>query len=376
MKTANYILLLLILILLPNCNPTEQQASEATQTEADTVVMSDEQLKRISVVTAFPQHRMVYQYVEANGQLDVPPQNRVTISAPLGGFVKRTPLLEGMKVKKGDLLVELEHPDYIQLQKDYLQALAKMEMTQTELNRQQELARENISAQKALEKARTDYQTLRVEVESLRARLAMLQINPDQILQSGIQPVVTLRSPVAGYVSQVLVTTGEYVAAHRELFKIINPEHLHAELFVFEKDLPRISIGQQVTFRLLNDTVSREAHVYLIGKEISAERTIRVHCHLNRDYPDLIPGLYIQARIATGGHMALTVPDEAIVRQGNTAYVFVSPRQNTFVLTPVTTAGHSGGYTELTASSLSNDTPVVIRGAYTLLSVLRNKAED
>ncbi len=83
--------------------------------------------------------------IKANGMLDVPPQNLVSISAPFGGFVKSTELLQGMHVKKGQVVVILEHPDYIKLQQDYLDYKNQLEFLEQEYNRQLDLSKENVS---------------------------------------------------------------------------------------------------------------------------------------------------------------------------------------------------------------------------------------
>ncbi len=355
---------------------SEEAVSETTETLPDSLTLTDEQVVKAGVVTDYPQYRLLPDYIEASGQIDLPPQNLITITAPLGGFIKQTPLLEGMRVKKGDLLVELEHPDYIQLQQDYLQAVSHLNLAKAEWQRQEELARENIAAQKSMEKARADYTAAQTQVDALRARLLMLHINPNRLQSEGLQPTVVLRSPISGFVTRVQITTGEYVAAHRELFRLIDPGHLHAEIFVFEKDLPRLHEGQQVIFRILNDTATRYGKVFLIGKELTPERTIRVHCHLDRNYPDLIPGLYLQAQIVTGEHRVLGVPEDAVVIQGNNKYVFTVHGTHTFKLTPVV-AGHSAeGFVEVRSPVLSDKSRIVFKGAYTLLSMLRNKGEE
>ena len=374
-KNKSFIYYCIVTVIF-GCSTKEEQSTEINTETQQILNLSAEQQRQLNIEITQPEYQIVSKYIEASGQLDVPPQHLVTISAPLGGFIKRTPLLEGMRIRKGDILVEMEHPDYIQLQQNYLQALSRLQLLKAEYSRQEELARENVTAQKAREKAQTDYETARVEVESLRARLKMLHIDPERLTTEGIRPVVFITSPINGYVTKVNITTGAYVPAQHELFRLIDPTHLHAELFVFEKDLSALKEGQKVTFTLLNDTLKRHAKVYLIGKELTSDRTVRVHCHIDQDYPGLIPGLYIRAQIETASHRALTVPESAVVRIGNAPYVFVYRDNGSFELTPVQVGTTLGGYTELTDTTLTKTTRVVKAPAYTLLSMLRNRGEE
>lgn len=365
-----------IITTIIGCTSKNEHAATADTEEQQILHLSAEQQRHLNIILSQPEYRTVSKYIEASGQLDVPPQHLITISAPLGGFIKRTPLLEGMRVRKGDVLVEMEHPEYIQLQQDYLQALSRLKMLKAEYIRQEELERENVTAIKAREKAQTEYETAKVEVESLRARLKMLHIDPEQLTTEGIRPVVAITSPINGYVTRVNVSTGAYVQAQHELFRLIDPTHLHAELFVFEKDLSSLQEGQRVIFTLLNDTIKRYAKVYLIGKELTTDRTVRVHCHLDHDYPGLIPGLYIRAQIETASHRALTVPESAVVRIGNQPHVFVARENDVFELTPVRLGAIYKGYAELADTSLEESARVVTSPAYTLLSMLRNRGEE
>ena len=65
--------------------------------------------------------------LKLNGIIEVPPQNMIAVSVPLGGYLQSTHLLEGMKVKKGEIIATLEDQQYIQIQQDYL--IAKIRLT-------------------------------------------------------------------------------------------------------------------------------------------------------------------------------------------------------------------------------------------------------
>src|SRR5690606_1145648 len=119
--------------------------------------------------------------LQVNGELDVPPQNLVTISAPMGGFVKSTKLLQGMRVHKGEVIAILEHQDYIQLQQDYLYNVSNREYAETEFKRQEELLKENINSQKNFQLAKSNYERAKAQVQGLHAKLRMLNIDPTTV---------------------------------------------------------------------------------------------------------------------------------------------------------------------------------------------------
>src|SRR6185295_2820385 len=144
-------------------------------------VLNEEQFRNASIRLGLVEQRKVHGTIKANGMLDVPPQNLVTISAPLGGFVKNTDLLQGMKVQKGQAIVTLEHPDYIQIQQDYLDLSSQMEFLHLEYRRQEALAKENVNSGKSFELARSNYQSTKAKVQGLQAKLRLINIDPAEL---------------------------------------------------------------------------------------------------------------------------------------------------------------------------------------------------
>jgi len=341
------------------------------------VVLTEEQFKIANIQLGDVQPRHVSGLIKVNGMLDVPPQNLVTISAPLGGFVMDTKLLQGMKVIKGQVVAVMENPNYIQLQEDYLVNKSQLEFLQLEYERQSELAKENVNAAKALQQSRSNYLGTQAKVEGLTAKLRLINIDPSQLEKGAIQNTICLYTPISGFVTQVNVNIGMYVNPSDVMFRIINTEDLHAEAQVFEKDITKVKVGQLVRLKLANDAQERLAIVYLIGREVTPERTVRVHCHFEKEDPLLIPGMYFSAVIETDQQSVPTLPDEAVVHFEGKKYVFVSTTADTlqFKMIEIKTATSESGFTQVMAPETSNLHHVVIRGAYELLSKMKNNEQ-
>jgi len=192
-------------------------------------------------------------------------------------------------------------------------------------------------------------------------------------------------SPINGYVTEVNVNIGKFVNPTDVLFEIVDTEHLHAELTVFEKDVPKLKIGQKVRFTLANETKERTAIVYLIGREISTDRTIRIHCHIDKEDKDLLAGMYLKAIVETSGALVAALPDEAIVDFQGKKYIFVPTsgehaegkneeiERKHFAMTEIQVGYSEDGYTEILPSDgLDVNTEVVVKGAYSILSKMKN----
>jgi cobalt-zinc-cadmium efflux system membrane fusion protein len=172
----------------------------------------------------------------------------------------------------------------------------------------------------------------------------------------------------------------------------VDTEHLHAELIIFEKDVRKIKIGQKVRFTLANETKDRMATVYLIGREISVDRTIRIHCHIDNEDTELLPGMYLKANVEAGGAIVAALPDESIIDFQGKKYIFVladekglnegSQKAETgdegqhFTMMEIQTGNSELGYTEISIpEGFDENTMVVIKGAYSILSKIKNSEE-
>jgi cobalt-zinc-cadmium efflux system membrane fusion protein len=377
------VILLATALFIVSCGSKPDAAANTEkhdhEEEAGVVELTAEQFKTAGITYGKPEARQISGAVKVNGLLDVPPQQQVSIAVPMGGFVKQTSLLQGMRVKQGQVIAVLENLDYIQMQQDYLEVKSQLEYATKEHERQQELAKENVNALKTLQLAKSTWQTLLAKENGLKQKLAVLNINLPALEKGNIQRTINVITPISGYVTQVNVNLGQFVTPADILFRIVNTEHLHAELTVFEKDVPKLKIGQLVRFTLANETAQRTATVHLIGREISPERTVRVHCHLEQEDTQLLPGTYLQAMIETGAADVKALPEAAVVNFENKAYVFVKkPGSDStfhFNMVEVQQGNSEQGYTEVTFPKGTPDVEVVVKGAYDLLAKMKNSGE-
>ncbi len=369
------LLLAIIVISTWGCHSNTTSTEKVVEPSRDenTVQVSSDQLKVIGVTTGKIEMKSLSESIKANGVLDAPPQNLISVSAPMGGFLKNTKLLQGMRVRKGEVIATLESQDYIQLQQDYYEHVAALEFLEAEFSRQEALAKENVNAQKTLQLAKSQYQSKKAMIEGLKAKLRMININPALLIDGKVFNTINLYAPISGYVTEVYVNIGKYVNTTDELFKIVDTEHLHAELYVFEKDFPKLKIGQLVDFSLVNESVVRKAHVYLIGREISEDRSVRIHCHLDTEDPTLLPGMYLKATIQTETNQVNALPNEAILSFEGEYFVFVQDSPGKFRMVKIEIGRSVDGLTEILATDdLNENSQVVLTGAFELLGKLKN----
>ncbi|HWV31620.1 MAG TPA: efflux RND transporter periplasmic adaptor subunit [Dyadobacter sp.] len=377
MMNNKFLLYTTLGIILGSCTgkTADQESAGQMPAQENVAKLTPQQIRNAGIALDFPEVRQVLSVLRLNGRIDVPPQNMVSISAPLGGYLKSTNLLPGMHVQKGQILAVLEDQQYIQLQQDYLAGGARIKYLQTEYERQKSLNSSKSVSDKTYQQAETDFLAQQVAVGALAEKLRLAGINPSHVRADRISRSVNIYSPISGYVSRVNVNIGKYLAPTEVLFDLINPSDIHLALKVFEKDLDKIRTGQQVlAFTNFRPERKLSCEVILVSKDLSPERTAEVHCHFLKYEPDLLPGTFMNAELALESRNATVLPDDAIVSFEGKEYIFV-PEKEGFIMTAVQTGDSENGLTEILIPNLRN-TRCVTKGAYSLLMFLKNKSDQ
>lgn len=371
-------LITILCLVLASCGTkTQADRTETKTVSGNSVTLTAAQVASAHIVTSAPEYRTISSTVKANGNIDVPPQNMISVSVPLGGYLKSTQLLPGMHVQKGTPIAVLEDQQYIQLQQDYLTTKAKLEMAEAEYNRQHELNDSKAASDKALQQARAEFRMLRITLSALAEKLRLININPQTLSEQNISRSIKIYAPADAFVSRVNINIGKYATPADVLFELINPADIHLNLKLFERDLAQLSIGQKlVAYTNAHPEKKYRCEIILISKDISQDRTAEVHCHFEQFDKSLLPGMYMNAEIALQQREALCLPERAIVSSEGKDYVFVGQGSNTFVMQEVVKGTIKSGWAEILDGDLLRGRQVVTDGSYVLLMSLKNSGEE
>jgi cobalt-zinc-cadmium efflux system membrane fusion protein len=205
----------------------------------------------------------------------------------------------------------------------------------------------------------------------------LIGITPATLNEKNLSRTVEIHSPIDGYVSHVNVNIGKFVNPSDVLFELVNPDDIHLNLTVYEKDLNKLFINQPlVAYNNHQPDVKYPCEIILIGKDLSPERSVEVHCHFEKYDKTLIPGMYMNADIEVNINRANVVPDESIVRFENKHYIFKAKNKNTFEMIEVKTGNNENGLTEIEIDEAHKNSDFVVQGAYNLLMQLKNSDEE
>ncbi|SNR71588.1 MULTISPECIES: efflux RND transporter periplasmic adaptor subunit [Hymenobacter] len=361
----------------PETKTVAPAATPAPPTNPDQVSISPAQAKAAGIETGSFAWKNMTSDVQANGSIDVPPQNQASISAVMGGYVQSVAVLPGQQVSRGGTVAVLRHPDYLKLQQDYLQSKARVTFLRQELTRQQTLDAEDVGAKRKLQQAQSDYQSEQAILRATAGQLRMLGIGMTQLDRGVISPTVPLVSPIGGYVKSVNINPGQFVDPQAVLVEVVDRSDLHLELKVFERDIVRVKKGQRILFKIPSRGSNEDltARVFLVGKAFNDDaRTVSVHAHLEPERDDVLPGQYVAAHIQTAGARQRTLPEDAVIQAGEFSYIFAQAATggHTFQRYKVKTGPAENGDVAVTLLEQLPDTMRLVRhGAYFLDAELK-----
>lgn len=352
-----------------------QEALLEVPIASNELVISKPQFEGEKMALGKLETRTFNETIKTSGLIDVPPHNKASISSFVGGYITKTPLLIGDKVKKGQMLITLENPEYVEIQQQYLEVSEQIAYLESEFSRQKTLFDEKITSQKNYLKAESSYKSTLALYNGLRKKLSMLNINPATVEQGNISSTINLYAPIDGYVTKVNASNGLYISPSDIVMEIVDTDHIHLELSVYEKDILHIKKDQKITFKIpeaSNETF--EAEVHLVGTTIDeATRTVKIHAHiLNEKQANFIVGMFVEAQIITDAAENLALPKEAIIEQDGNYFALVLKSKTAdtyhFEKVKVDIGTETEAYTSILKAEKLIDKDIIVKGAFMLLS--------
>lgn len=311
-----YILIISLFIIACGNSEKNNESVPEQQLNTNEIVVTPSQFESEHMQLGTLEEYAFNQTVKTNGMIDVPPHNKASVSTFMGGYITKTPLLIGDKVKKGQLLVTLENPDFVEIQQQYLEVAEQLNFLKSEFTRQKSLFDENITSQKNFLKAESTYKSSLAQYNGLHKKLNMLNINPASVEQGQITSKINLYAPIEGFITKVNVSNGTYVSPADVILEIVDTDHIHLELSVYEKDILSIKKDQKIYFKIPEaSNKTFEAEVHLVGTTIDeTNRTVKVHAHINDEkQANFIVGMFVEADIITSSLNSLALPKNAII---------------------------------------------------------------
>ena len=298
-KIGFYLLMLLAMVMVISCgndkksDKEENAASEKVETEkGEEEVDAD--------ADPAPDLSKTVNVVRVTGTLALDPQNRAEVSPIASGVVRCITTREGIRVRRGQVVAYIENTQIVELQRQYLTAVNELSAAKTELARQHTLMKQEAGVLKTLQQAESAYAIANAQVVGIGRQLSQLGVNPSSISAGKLTTLIPVTSPISGIVGKVKISMGSFVDISTSLMTVVNNVNLHCDLKMFEKDLPKVRIGQMVKLTLTNaPEVTFCAKIYDINSVFDNDsKSVTVHARII-DHPatKLLPDMFINGVI-------------------------------------------------------------------------------
>ncbi|WP_192901692.1 efflux RND transporter periplasmic adaptor subunit [Psychroflexus aestuariivivens] len=396
-RSINILMLALSLTLFLGCEENSNSEKDTQETKASdsketkghneeeggmrSVHLSEMKFNSLGIKVDTLPKKALSGIVEANGQLEVPPQYEATVTAVLGGNINSIKVIEGDKVNKGQILAYLSHPTLTKIQTDYINAYNRMQFLEKEFARQKRLYEAEVGSGKSFQQTQADYQSVQGEVRGYESQLRQLNLSVSRVRNGELYEYIPVVSPIEGYIEKVKVQIGQYVEPQTSMFMVVDNEHVHADLMVFEKDIYKVKEGQKISFTLESVPGSNlTGEIYSMGKQFEQNpKAVHVHAEIDNKKDYLIPGMYIKGKIRTGEDAVTALPEEAVIEEEGNPYIFTAQKhqkdsKTEWELKPVQvrTGINEDGWVEIKLlEPLSEGTLVAYNNAYYLVSEMQ-----
>jgi cobalt-zinc-cadmium efflux system membrane fusion protein len=300
--------------------------ADSTEVIAQDLMITSKQFKAAGIELGNLKTSAIGESIKATGKLDVPPQNYAEVSAYIGGIIKSITVYEGDRVTKGQTVMTLEHPDFLKLQEEYTSSKSNFAFLEKEYQRQKELYEKKVGSGKSFQEAESKYNMEKGRLASVESQLSMLGISTTELDKGNIAKIISLRSPINGYIGELHGSIGAFAEPNKMLFDVIDNSRILVHLDVFEKDFYKIKIGQKISVVLPNqDNIEIEGEIFKTGKAMdNTTKSIAVHAEINNNkHVELIPGVFVTALIHVASNNVTALPADAVIRAGEKQYVFI-----------------------------------------------------
>jgi cobalt-zinc-cadmium efflux system membrane fusion protein len=361
-----------LFLLLFSCTEKEQ-VQETEAPPSNELHLQAAQQANLHLVSGRLEVREMEVSQKFSGKVMANPSALLSLSAPMGGFVKEIKLLPGQKFTKGQVLVVLEDQQFVQLQQDFLTNQVDLRHAGLNLERQKGLLLQQATAEKTFQAAEAEYLSLVIKQKALEEKLRLLHLDPSHIKADKINRTIVLRAPFSGVVQHVYTNPGKYLSPSEIIVDLLDVSGTLLKIKAFERDMAGIAAGQEMEYSTLEGTWWK-ARISSLGNQINDDGSWDIYAVPAG--PALAIGTYVQSRIPKLKRSTTVLPSTAVLMFENKWYAFEEADKGKYILHEVQIGEKTASWTEIRETAELEGKQIVTEGAYGLLMALKNSGEE
>ncbi|MDD2199594.1 MAG: efflux RND transporter periplasmic adaptor subunit [Bacteroidales bacterium] len=381
MKTINLLILLGVLLLLLSCN-NEKENTESVEAKNEVAKWTLDLTEANISVDDIEFYELGKKDVKLKkavpGIAQSAPNYISYIAAPMDGIVSALYLNEGERVKKGQVIMEIESLEYGNLLSEFLKSSSEYEYQQGRLDRNNKLLEKGITSQSDMEMIQADFELSKANFVAVKTRLMTLGLDSYEIENlknsENIEPHLMVRARISGVIDQHYAELGMPVKAYDSLASIVDPTQLLIKGYLSPEDLNFVAAGDSVVINRQSDNtvgaiISTIASINPALDENSRSLIANIYVEGNGSWP--LPGENLRLEIySETPENLLAVPVSAISWLGEDAILYVFADENTLEIRKVEIASSDDTYSFI-SSGVSEGELVAISEIFTLKSLVR-----
>lgn len=341
-------------------------ASAGVQAADNVIQITEEHINNLGVKLGKPEPASQVPVLYAPARIAIPPAHEYIVSTAQAGLIMKLHVAVGDKVEKGQALAEINSPDLLALQQQYLKAINELELGRAIYNRDKKLLEEGVISGRRSQETRSQYQLYQTEANEARQLLEMAGMSAAEIQRLAktqrLSSLLTLRAPMSGVVLERMTAAGQRIDNLAPLYRIADLSELWLEINIPPERIGDIGIGDQV--RIENTEVT--AQISLLGQSVNPDnQTLLARAVIKGEPAGVRAGQKVTVQIIQErGQSAFKVPNAAIAQHEGQAYLFIRTGQG-FAVKPVTVVGRQETDSIITGE-LTGAEDIAVSGAVAL----------
>ena len=352
-----------IMLVLAGCdgsgsNAAANSSSASNSNNPELFTIPQDQMSHVQVLTVQP--TTLTRSLRLTGAVAYNSFRTTPVITQVSGPVSRVVVVPGQKVHQGEPMLYVASPDYSQLRTNYLKAKDAYALAQKAYARAQDLYQHHAIAEQNLEQAQSAEVQAGGDLVAAQAALKVMGItDPDALVQAPPSFEVPVRAPIGGLVVEQDVSAGQLIQpGTTQCFMISDVSTVWVLVNVYQKDLPYVRVGDQVTIQ--TDTYPEVFHgriAYVAASLDPSTRTLQARIETSNPGEKLKKDMYVVATVNAGTiQNAIALPDAAVLRDSeNQPFVYVEAPANQFGRRSVTLGESLNGQTQITSGLKAGD---------------------
>lgn len=357
-------------------------SANAAQT-AKLIKITPAQIKTLAIQTTRIQSANNMTSQRLPGEIVIPVEQSRIISAPQPGLIDHVLVASGQMVRKGQVLAHLSSPELVALQREHLQALSQQRLSQNSFNRDSELYKDGIIAERRYLSSESNHAEINALLAERRQALKLSGMSSQSIQQlesSGrYSNGMDLIAPIDGMVLEQMVTAGQRVDGSVPIYRIGKLNPLWLEIHAPAQILSTVRLGMQV--KIAQSSASGKV-IAIVPNINKLDQTALIRVLINNKDASLAPGQLVEAEITEALNKktnGFSIPKSAIIQMNETkvanqTYVFVQVKEG-FEARNIQVLGNNGTQA-LVEGDFTGDEYIVTNGTSMLKAKMQGIGDE